>query len=204
MKIKVPRLIDPHCHFREDFGVIRALIRLAIEGGVSTCGLMPNTKEGLKTADEVNSYLVRVASCLTPGQLISFFAFLLINEETGEEQVTECVGRGIKSSKIYPFDRTTNSDNHGVRRYGRLIPTVKHCGKVGMKVHLHPEHPWMTFDNRDAEFAFLPIADMFLQETDAIIVWEHGTDARCIPFWKEMAESGRFFVTLTCSSSGDR
>ena len=74
---------------------------------------------------------------------------------------------------------------------------IYHCGKVGMRCHFHPEHPWKIFNNRDAEFAFLPIIDMFLNETGATIIWEHGTDARCVPFWEEMSKSGRFFVTLT-------
>ncbi len=55
----------------------------------------------------------------------------------------------------------------------------------------------MVFANRDAEFTFLPIVQMFMEESDAIIVWEHGTDARCIPHWKKWAKTGRFFVTLT-------
>ena len=60
----------------------------------------------------------------------------------------------------------------------------------------------MVFTNRDAEYAFLPIADMMLR-TGATIIWEHGTDARCIPHWKEMAETGRFFVTLTAHHLDD-
>ena len=55
----------------------------------------------------------------------------------------------------------------------------------------------MLFSNRDAEFAFLALGRMFLEETNAAIIWEHGTDARCIPHWKDFAKSRRFFLTLT-------
>ena len=66
-----------------------------------------------------------------------------------------------------------------------------------MRFHFHPEHPDLMVGNRDAEYLFLPIIDMVLNETEATVIWEHGTDARCIPFWEEWATSGRFFVTLT-------
>jgi dihydroorotase len=101
-------------------------------------------------------------------------------------------------AKIYPLNRTTKSEN-GVTHYASILPLVKKCGELGIRVHVHPEHPNMIYSNRDAEYAFLAIVQIFLEETTAVIIWEHGTDARCIPFWKEFSINyyGRFFVTLT-------
>ncbi len=120
----------------------------------------------------------------------------MVTEQTTMGEIDQCLEAGIVDAKIYPRFRTTKSEN-GVACYGKLLPLIKHGGKVGMKFHFHPEHPSPIFSNRDAEFAFLPIARIFLEETDAVIIWEHGTDARCIPHWKDMARSRRFFVTLT-------
>ncbi|MEK7227718.1 MAG: hypothetical protein AAB641_02410 [Patescibacteria group bacterium] len=151
---------------------------------------------GLKTAREVLEYHESAQVKVDGSDILGLLPTVLINEETMFETIDECVENNIFDGKIYPLDRTTKSHN-GSRYYQRLLPLVKHCGERGMRVHVHPEHPWMVFDNRDAEFSFLPIMDMFLNDTGAKLFWEHGSDARCIPFWKEMAESGRFFVGLT-------
>lgn len=187
-------MANMHSHLREG-DVVESLIDLAIEGGADCLLPMPNTQAGLCTAEQVLSYMqsVRVILQSNDAHLVPT---VMINEQTTIEMIDECVNSWIVDGKIYPLDRTTKSHS-GVRDYSRLLPIIKHCGQRDMKVHVHPEHPWMTYGNRDAEFAFLPIVDMFLRDTKAVIIWEHGTDARCIPFWKEMAAGGRFYVTLT-------
>lgn len=192
---KLVRIANVHTHLREG-AVVGPLIEKAIEGRACALGPMPNTNKGLTTAAAVTEY-TRQTSELTPKNTrLSFLPIVMVTEDTREKDIDECAAAGIVDAKVYPRFRTTKSDN-GVVRYGKLLPVVRYGGSVGMKFHFHPKHPSPLFSNRDAEFAFLPIARMFLEETDAIVVWEHGTDARAIPHWKDMAMSRRFFVTLT-------
>ncbi len=191
----VDALCNVHTHLREG-DVVHQLIKLAIEGGADTLLPMPNTNAGLLTARQVLAYIAHAKEGVPEGQTVNLIPTILINEDTFTDEIDRCVDNGIINAKVYPRYRTTNSGN-GVRHYGRLLSLLKWCGRRRMKLHFHPEHPWMLFNGRDAEFAFLPVADMFLNETDACIVWEHGTDGRCVLFWKEMAKSHRFFVTLT-------
>ncbi len=196
--IVVDALADVHKHLRE-CALHAPLIELAIAGGADVLGLQPNTKSGLRTAGATYGYWKRAETVPLSSPDIArpaMLPFVMITEDTTPQMVDDCVARGILDGKVYPRFRTTQSE-HGVVRYGWLLPIIKHCGRVGMRAHLHPEHPNTLFSNRDAEYAFLALAEMFLQETDATIVWEHGTDVRCVPHWIEMAESGRFFVTLT-------
>ncbi len=190
--ISLQRIANVHTHLREG-EVVGPLIAKAIEGGACALGPMPNTSAGLTTAAAVTEYVNR-AKEFAPD--MPFLPIVMVTEQTTEKDIDECVAAGIADAKVYPCLRTTKSEN-GVVRYGKLLPLIRHGGKAGMKFHFHPEHPSPVFSNRDAEFAFLPLARMFLEETDATIVWEHGTDARCITHWKDMAASGRFFVTLT-------
>ncbi len=195
--VEVEPLANVHSHLRED-DIVGPLIERAIEGGADVLGMMPNTVDGLKDAPAVNNYSFKAKCEVTRiGIPVQLIPFVMITESTGGGTIADCVESNIFDGKVFPFYRTTNSEN-GVFRYGgRVLSTVKYCGEKGMKVHLHPEHPSGVYENRDAEFAFLTIARMFLEETDATIVWEHGTDARCIPHWEDMAKSGRFYVTLT-------
>ena len=196
VQIEVEALADVHTHLREKEPVMRALIEESITGGADVLGPMPNTEEGLTTASMVIAYKEQAKQLVPSRWPVSFIPFVMITERTTKRDVDECVAAGIVDGKVYPHMRTTRSEN-GVRCYGRILQIVRYCGEVGMKVHFHPEHPSMLFENRDAEFVFLPIVRMFLEETNAVIVWEHGTDARCIPHWEDMAKGGRFFVTLT-------
>lgn len=184
-----------HTHLREG-DVVGPLIEKTLEGGACALGPMPNTTKGLTTASSVTEYIRRAEQLVPKGRKLSFLPIVMVTEQTTEKEIDDCILAGIEDAKVYPRFRTTKSDN-GVIHYGRLLPIVKYGGSVGMKFHFHPEHPSSTFPNRDAEFAFLPLARMFLEETRAIIIWEHGTDARAIPHWEEFAESNRFFVTLT-------
>ncbi|MES2060189.1 MAG: hypothetical protein V4438_04125, partial [Patescibacteria group bacterium] len=192
----VDAVCNVHAHLREG-EVMKPLIELAHQGGADIIGPMPNTTAGLTNPFSVHSYIN--ACNIYAGELgrdLKFLPIMMMTEQTTESEITAAVESGIRDCKIYPYMRTTKSEL-GVKRYGNIIEKVKWAGKYGMKCHFHPEHPQMTFGNRDAEFAFLPLLYMFLQETEAIIISEHGTDARCIPHWKEMALYGRFYVTLT-------
>ncbi|TSC68564.1 MAG: dihydroorotase-like [Parcubacteria group bacterium Gr01-1014_56] len=191
---RVPALENPHTHWREG-DVVGPLVELAIQGGAIGFGPMPNTKEGLMTAAQVTAYVKNASSFVELGTGVHIIPIVQITEATTEADIDACIEAGIVDAKIYPKGRTTASHN-GVSYYSRILPIVQHAGKRGMRVHFHPEHP-MKIDNKDAEFLFLPIVDMFLSETDAIIVSEHGTDGRCIPLWEEWAKTGRFFVTIT-------
>ncbi len=192
--IEVEALADVHVHLREAEAVY-PLIQHSIAGGADVMGAMPNTKVALTTAQQVTRYMENARKLVTPMETVRFLPFVMITENTTEQEIDNCIAAGIVDGKVYPFMRTTKSQD-GIKCYERILPIVKYCGKVGMKCHFHPEHPSMLFLNRDAEFVFVPIIRM-LDKTDTIIVWEHGTDARCIPHWEEMAESGRFLVTLT-------
>lgn len=205
-RIVVDALADMHKHLRDPY-MHSWLIELAMEGGADLLGLQPNVGNGLQTANEVETYLkhaqtatlwdkkrTRMLSHDAPRPFM--LPFLMITEETSHREIDKCVERGIEHAKIYPRYRTTKSEA-GVVRYGRIIPKIQHCGSVGMNVHMHPEHPNMKVSNRDAEYSFIAIVQMFLEETNASIIWEHGTDGRCIPFWEEWAKTGRFAVTLT-------
>ena len=194
-EVEIDALANVHTHLREG-DVLGALVEKAIEGGADVLAPMPNTNQGLTSVAQVLAYN-KIAKSFSPtGKPTTFLPIVMVNESTDFKTISACIYNGIFDCKVYPLDRTTKSHN-GVRNYGRILPLIKYCGEVGMKCHFHPEHPSMMFDNRDAEFAFLPILDIFLNETEAIIVSEHGTDERCVPHWLEMAKSSRFFVTLT-------
>lgn len=190
-----PALRNPHTHVREG-SVVEPLVHLAIAGGARALGPMPNTSKGLMTAAQVDDYITTMRSFVPANVDMEFIPIVQITEQTTRKDIDECVSSGIKDAKIYPKGRTTESHN-GVAHYGRILDIVRYAGDCGMRIHFHPEHPSNIYDNRDAEFAFLPIVDIFLHETSAIIVWEHGTDSRCIPHWEEWAKTGRFYLTLT-------
>ncbi len=200
--IEVDPIADMHVHLREispkrdlgiDDGVMMGLIGASLDGGADVLGAMPNTGKGLRTAEEVQHYASVARSW---GDGVTIVPFLMITEATTLLMIDQCYAKGIKHAKIYPRLRTTKSEN-GVMNYGQLLPIIKHCGEHGITCHFHPEHPCPEIDNRDAEYLFLPIANIFVEETMTKIVWEHGTDARCIPMWEKLAKSERFFVTLT-------
>jgi dihydroorotase len=189
--------VDLHVHWREENEkTMRSLIAESIAGGADWFAPMPNTKDGLKTAKEVIRYKTLAESFIPPDKKVGILPIVLVNEQTTTEDIDECVDNGIFDCKFYPLGRTTESHN-GIRDYYKTLPVAKHCGKRKMRRHLHPEIPMMTIDNRDAEYLFLPILDMFLNETEGDIIWEHGSDARCILTWQKFAKSGRFFVSLT-------
>lgn len=191
-----PGVINTHTHLRCLREVVRDAILYALLGGSEVLLTMPNLEKWLKNAPLVLAYLSLCKSLIPKGRRMRFIPTAVITETTSLRTIDELARKGIKDVKVYPKDRTTNS-KEGVRDYWKLLRLVKRCGELGIRVHFHPEHPWMEFDNRVAEFMFLPIVDMFIRATNAIIIWEHGTDARCIPFWKEWAKTGRFYVTLT-------
>lgn len=194
-EVVVDAIADVHAHLREG-KAMRPLVEAAIVGGADVVLPMPNTVSGLRTPDDVLTYKLAAESCAS--NLLTVVPCALLTEETTEDDVGAWADAGIFDAKVYPRLRTTNSA-YGVERYGKVLPIVQRCGKghVGVRVHLHPEHPSPLFSNRDAEYAFLPILRMLLEETEAVLVWEHGTDARCISHWVDMAKSGRFYVTLT-------
>jgi len=197
LSITVPCLIDPHVHFREaEKKTMKPLIKNAINGGARVFGAMPNTKDGLLTALDVKSYTNLAKSCVPKNVHVDFIPIVMINEKTTPAMLNECARLGIMDGKVYPLDRTTQS-HYGVRDYLDIVPPVRHMGKLGMRCHMHPEHPWMLIQNRDAEYQFLPIMDMFIRKTETTLIWEHGTDGRCVPYWKQMAKTGRFYLTLT-------
>lgn len=197
--IVVDALASTHTHLR-GLKLIRHLIALAKQGGADVLFPMPNVGDGLQTAQETDEYRRYAETVELPGDTVSWRPAIrpiaMLTEKTTIKMIDEWVAMGIFDTKIYPKDRTTKSES-GVVRYLRLLPQVAHCGKVGVRVHVHPEHPDMLFGNREAEYQFIAIVLAYLQETEAQIVWEHGTDARCIPFWEAWAQSGRFLVTLT-------
>src|SRR3989344_4846316 len=193
--VVVDAIANDHEHLREG-EVVKPLVEYVVHGGADVVLPMPNTNAGLTTPDMVLEYVKRAESFVPDGYRLTFIPTMFVNEYTPLDRINEAADKGVKDVKFIHRERTTKSKN-GFRKTGGMLPITKRCGEEKVKVHIHPEHPWMLFDGRDAEFAFLPVGDMLLNETEAVIIWEHGTDGRCIPFWKEMAYSGRFFVTLT-------
>jgi len=193
----VDAMVSGHSHLREPREITEPLVRYLIEGGVDTILPMPNTDKGLTDTEKTMDYVKVVEGCVPPGDgPVKIIPCMMLTEKTYVHELQEAARVGIRDVKVYPLNRTTKSQN-GVRHYGRLIRLVKVCAELGIRTHWHFEHPWMLFDNRDAEYMCLPIADMMLNETDAVIFWEHGSDARCIPFWKDLSKSRRFVVTLS-------
>ncbi len=193
-EIEVESYVNTHSHLRH-LEKATGLAELVAEGGADIVLPMPNV-DGHTKARTVFDYIGILRNSPRPG-IPSFIPSMMITEDTPLDEIDRAVDLGIFDVKGYPLYRTTRSHD-GIRNYARMLSLVKHCGKKKVRTHWHPEHPWMQFGNRDAEFAFLPIADMLVNEAeDTTIIWEHGTDGRCIPFWKELAESERFFVTLT-------
>ncbi len=194
--VVVEALANIHWHGREVGPVMEALIMASILGGADVLGAMPNTKKGLSTARRVVNYIRKAVGFVPVGRTMSFLPIVMLTEHTTYAELVRCKKAGINDGKIYPYMRTTKS-KLGVKHYGKILQVVKWCGELGIKVHVHFEHPNMTFINRDAEYLCLPICQMFLEETSATIIWEHGSDGRCIQMWKEFAKTGRFYLTLT-------
>ncbi len=193
-RVEVDAMVNPHSHLREGY-IMKHLIWRALEGGVDVLGPQPNTENGLCGADDATSYIDYAKACVPEESALEFIPFLMLTEKTTAREIELCTDCGIFDAKIYPQFRTTLSGK-GIRYYHHLLEKVRYAATYGMRIHLHPEHPWPLIPNRDAEYQFLSIAEMLLQ-TDATLFWEHGSDARCIPFWKEMAKTGRFYLTLT-------
>lgn len=195
--IEIPAFRNVHSHLREGDAIMRDLIRFSYQGGADLLGPMPNTSAGLRTAKQVVDYInfAEELRCST-GHPMQFLPIGMLTESTTIAELDAFIKAGIRNLKVYPLDRTTKSES-GVRDYNKIFDLVKYGGLHGMIFHFHPEHPLMLFENRDAEWAFISNIDTLLRQTNATIVWEHGTDARNIIFWKEFAKTGRFFVTLT-------
>ena len=194
MSYAVRPLMNPHTHLREG-DVLDPLAKMAVLGGARMLGPMPNTLAGLMTAKDVVDYRYQVNGAVAgTGTLV--VGIVQMTGSTTKEDIDDCVRSGIVDAKVYPRARTTMS-GHGVSYHHRLIDLVRYAGERGVRVHFHPEHPSQHFDNRDAEFAFLPTIDAMMADTNTTIVWEHGTDGRCVPFFEDWAKTGRFYVTLT-------
>jgi dihydroorotase len=192
---EVEAVVNAHSHLREG-EVVGPLIEKNIEGGADVIAFMGNTKNGLTTAAQTLEYLKAAQSLVPAGKKMTLIPIMIANESTPEDEINRAAEAGIFDVKFLPLNRTTNS-HYGIRHYARMIPIIQRCSKLDVRVHIHPEHPRMTFPGRDAEYLFQPILDMFINETAAIIISEHGTDGRCVPFWIEASKTGRFFVTLT-------
>lgn len=195
-KVDVEDGVNTHSHIREGNEIVKTLVQNNAKGGFSVIGPQPNTNEGLTTAEQVIKYIDNVEELVRGESTMRFIPFVMLTEATTEKQVMDCLNGGIVNGKMYPFMRTTKSQK-GVKEWGKMLPVIKCCGRYGMKIHGHFEHPNMRYSDRDAEFICLPIVEMFLQETQADIYWEHGSDGRCVPYWIDFAKSGRFFLTLT-------
>lgn len=190
----VPWLLNPHSHLREG-AVLPPLVALAYEGGARLIGPMPNTHTGLLTGASTIAY-VDTCRAAPHGKKIRFIPIVQLTEDTTLKMVDEWVACGVRDAKVYPKARTTGS-HLGVTDYYNILPQVRYCGEKGVRVHFHPELPLQHADNRDAEYLFVPVMDMFVRGTNTVLIWEHGTDARCIPYWKEWAKTRRFFLTIT-------
>lgn len=214
--IHVPALADPHVHFRnainadgspaiiecpvEYDGVVADLVRHSIAGGADYVGPMPNSQPALTTAFLAGRYrdAIMALAAQVPDKSLGVMQFMMLTEGTDPAELERASELGIKNVKLYPRNRTTNSSD-GIRMYHRMMPLVKRCGELGITCHFHPEHPWLDISGRDAESMFIPLVEPFLQDTSARIVWEHGSDGRCVPLWERWASEfdGRVFVTLT-------
>ncbi|HBV01373.1 MAG TPA: hypothetical protein DEF00_03200 [Candidatus Taylorbacteria bacterium] len=195
-EVEVEAGVNTHSHEREGDEIVKALVLNNAKGGFDVIGPQPNTNDGLATAEQVVEYIGNAEELVRGEATMSFIPFVMLTEKTTEGQIAKCVERGIVDGKMYPFMRTTKSTK-GIKQWGRMLPVVKWCDKYGMKVHGHFEHPNLMYSDRDAELICLPFVEMFLQETEAQIFWEHGSDGRCVPYWKYFAKSERFFLGLT-------
>jgi len=191
-------IADPHVHLREIGWVMSDVVRDCYDGGSDVIGPQPNTNSPRITEQEVSWYINSAKTFVNPLKPMSFIPFVMLTECTTRAELEKCVATGIRDGKIYPYMRTTKSA-HGVHCYSNMIPIVRWCGELGIKVHAHFEHPNSVHPNRDAEYLCLPIAEIFLESTKAIIVWEHGSDGRCVRAWKKFANDfpGRFYLMLT-------
>jgi dihydroorotase len=191
----VPWLLNPHTHLREG-PLIVPLVALAYVGGARLLGPMPNTREGLLTGTSTIKYCRQGQQFMPTKEPIVFIPIVQLTEDTTFEMIDEWIACGVHDAKVYPKARTTGS-HLGVTDYFNILPQVRYCGEKGVRVHFHPELPLKNVDNRDAEYLFVPVMDMFVRGTNTVLIWEHGTDARCIPYWKEWAKTGRFYLTIT-------
>lgn len=196
-KFNTDALADGHGHLRKKREVVRDNIKHSINGGADSILAIPNFENGLSTVDEVLAYDAMAREQIPEGYTYNILPTMMVNEFTPLDELRRAADQGIRDVKFLPFLRSTNS-KFGFRKFWKTMPQIKVCGEEKIRVHVHPEHPLQLFGNRQAEYACLTFAEMALSESpDAVFFWEHGTDARCIPFWEEFAKTGRFFVTLT-------
>jgi dihydroorotase len=193
----LPGLVDTHVHLRENANIIDDLIRYSFIGGAETVLFIGNTSEGLTNYARLQAYTECARWMVRPEYQVNIIPSLLVTEQTPLDEIKRASDAGIFDVKFLPLGRTTNSQKNGIRRYWNMIPIIAECGKLNIRVKMHPENPLMVIDNEDAEYQFLTFADMALNETEAEIWWEHATDGRCIPAFKEFAKTGHFSITLT-------
>jgi len=205
-RLWLPPIADIHVHLRQilaqllgkKFGMVipqPKLVEYSVAGGAYILGPMLNTAPALTKPEDVLRYHEHIEH---PG-IEGTVRIATLTPETTADDIRELVAQRILDGKWYPKYRTTNSEApHGIERYSPLLSVAKVAAELGFRFHFHPEVPSQAFGNRDAEWHFLSIARMFL-ETGVTVVWEHGTDGRCVPEWKQFAREfpGQFYLTLT-------
>jgi dihydroorotase len=200
--IQTDAFAQMHSHLREGEEVMEPLIDYAFQGGVDWLLTMGNTQQGLLSADQSAAYRRSCQRLVSAGRKMGFTPTIIINEQTPDYEIDRCADLGIFDGKVLPFERTTHA-HYGVRRYIELREKIRRMAKRKMRLHLHPETPDPLIDDNEAEWQFISTVDWMLDDSDVTVIWEHGTDARCIPKWKDWASNyrkdgrSRFWLTLT-------
>ena len=115
--INVPAIANVHWHGRHGRLVRRSLIEKSIEGGADVLLGMPNIGLGLLTGEAVMDYHREGVGLIPDGAKMTFLPTIMLTERTTELTLIKAKAMGVNDGKIYPYLRTTKSEN-GVKHGG--------------------------------------------------------------------------------------
>ncbi len=190
--IQVPAMVNPRGHFGEG-STSKLLVLSSLQSGIRVIGVMPDAGSKFLTAEGVLKYEDSICPRVTDlrqGNAVIAHGFkilscLMITPVTSKKCIWSCVASGIRDGMIY----YENENDH----FDSLSSVVNHCSGAGMRVHVHPKH---TRLERNRDIGFWILVKKLLQETGATIVVD-GFHCAEMSEWKKMAQTGRFYVTLT-------
>jgi dihydroorotase len=191
-EITIPRIVDPHCHFRSGTLLESVLPETA---RYASYGLaMPNTSpRAILTADDVVWYreeMGLVLGRLMDGRLFTPLIAIEIRDNTTPDMVKAAYNAGAIVGKAYPRGTTTNSDQ-GLGSFfsSSIRETILAMRELGMPLSIHGELAKEGVLMTERERVFLPMLRKIADEYPGLkIILEHVSSAEGIETVKSLGD----------------
>ncbi|CAJ0846704.1 21553_t:CDS:10, partial [Entrophospora sp. SA101] len=171
--LNITSACDFHIHLRQD-ALMKLVVPLVAEGGVSLCYVMPNLKPPITSTEQALTYKGKLQ------ELAPNITFLM-------------------SVKSYPRGVTTNSDS-GIESYTNYYQVFKAMEEEGMILNLHGELP----SDPDQDVCVLNAEEKFLVHLQKLhqdfpnlkIVLEHATTKAAVDVVKSLGDTVGCTITI--------